>query len=54
MKKYSFNYSKKDIMRTVCEFSIRLINSIASDYYGRSFLLENNVVVKILIKILKK
>jgi hypothetical protein len=43
-----------DCTDQVKEYSLRLINAMASDYQGRSYLMDSFVLVKTLIEILKK
>lgn len=40
--------------RQVCEFATRFINALTSDYYGRTYLLETDKVVSLLINLFIK
>ena len=39
--------------KKIMEYSLRLINSIASDFSGRSYLVQSNNLISILINILR-
>ena len=46
------SYIYKYIIYIIIRFSLRLINAMASDFFGRSYLVESESLVKTLINIL--